>query len=98
MAQRMGGMRRKTRRTLKKHYKEKGKLSLTRYLQNFNTGDKVIMNAEPSVHEGQYHTRFHGKYGIVQKNRGKCYEVEIDDHGKKKMLIVHPAHLKRLAI
>lgn len=96
MAQRIGGSRRKTRNMFKKPRAERGKRPLTKYLQEFDKGDKVLLKAETSVQEGLYHGRFHGKRGEVMKQKGACYEVSVDDLGKKKILIVHPAHLKRL--
>jgi large subunit ribosomal protein L21e len=93
---RIGGSRRKTRQKFTKPLREKGKLSLTRYFDTFEVGEKVLLKAEPSVHEGMYHGRFHGKVGVVQKQKGTCYEVQIDDLGKKKIVIVHPVHLKRV--
>jgi large subunit ribosomal protein L21e len=93
---RIGGMRRKTRYKFKKSIREKGKLSLTRFFQTFNNGEKVILHAEPSIQKGMYFGRFHGKVGVVQNKRGTCYEVSIDDLGKKKTVIIHPVHLKKI--
>ncbi len=91
-----GGLRRKTRHLFKKHRKEKGKLSLSRYLQNFKQGDRVILTVESAVHKGMYHPMFYGKTGIIQNKKGKCYAILITDGGKQKTLIVHPIHLKRV--
>ena len=96
MATRIGGSRRKTRQKFRKPLREKGKLSLTRYLQSFEKGEKVLLKAEPSIQKGMYHGRFHGKVGVVIKKKGACYEVEINDLGKKKILILHPIHLKKV--
>ena len=95
MVKRIGGMRRKTRNKFKKDIQDKGKISITRYLQTFEEGDKVILKAEPSVHEGLYFPKFHGKSGTIGKRRGRCYEVFVKDHDKEKKLIVHPVHLIR---
>ena len=65
------------------------------YFQSFSAGDRVFLNVQPSVQKGMYHPRFMGKSGIVRFKRGNCYEVEINDLGKEKTLIVHPVHLKR---
>ena len=92
---RIGKFRRKTRYKLKKDIRNKGKISITKYLQNFKTGEMATLLAEPAVQKGLYHTRFHSKIGIVQNQRGKCVEVEIKDGNKPKMLIVHPVHLKK---
>ncbi len=96
MTKRIGGSRRKTRHKMSKNVRDKGKISLVRYLQDFKTGDKVCLNADPSVHEGLYHSRFHGKVGTVMAKRGKCFEVKILDVKMPKLLTVHPVHLKRL--
>ena len=94
MGKRVGGFRRRTRHKLQKSIREKGKISVTRYLQKLEVGQRVLLKAEPAVHGGMYHPRFHAKTGIVKGKRGSCYIVEIDDQGKHKELIVHPVHLR----
>ena len=94
MSTRIGGLRRKSRHKLKKERREKGKISVSRFMQSFKAGQKVHLSIEPSVHKGDYHTRFIGKTGTVKASRGKCYEVVINDGGKEKLLIIHPVHLK----
>lgn len=96
MAKRIGGFRRGTRSKLKKGIRQKGKVSVTKYFQEFKLGDKVTLKAEPSVHKGMYFPRFHGKSGVVRSKKGNCYEVLIRDFGKEKTLVIHPVHLKRL--
>ena len=96
MATRTGGSRRKTRYSFKKHFSQKGKVSIPKYLQEFKNDDKVVLKVEPSVHEGLFHGRFQGKQGVVIGKRGECYEVEIKDINKKKVLNVHPIHLKKM--
>lgn len=96
MVKRIGGFRRRTRHKLRKKAADKGKISLRKYFQSFNTGDKVLLSAEPSIHKGMYHPRFHSKSATVTGKRGNCYKVEIRDKNKLKTLIVHPIHLRRL--
>lgn len=96
MVKRIGGFRRKTRDKFKKYFRQKGKIGLSKYFQQFKSGEKVILKAESSVHEGLYHPRYHGLHGIVGDKQGQCYKVEICDQGKKKSLVVHPVHLKRI--
>jgi large subunit ribosomal protein L21e len=96
MVQRTGGFRRKTRSKLRKNVREKGKISIKKFLQSFNEGDKVGFKAEPAVQRGMYHPRFHGKTGTITGKKGGCYEVEIRDGSKQKTLVVHPIHLRRL--
>jgi len=92
---RIGGFRRKTRSKLAKNIREKGKISIARYMQDFNIGDKVYLCGEPAVQKGMYFPRFHGKAAIITGKRGKCYEVKINDINRAKTLVVHPVHMKR---
>ena len=94
MVQRIGGTRRKSRKTFRKNVRERGKFSLTKFFQKFDQGQNVVLKAEPSYQKALYHARLHGKLGIVTGKRGRCYEVTIKDGGVSKMLIVHPIHLK----
>jgi len=96
MAKRIGGLRRKTRHKLKKGFRNRGKINISKYLQSFQEGEKVTLKAEPAVQKGMYYRRFHGKVGIVKCKKGRCYEVAIKDGGKQKALIIHPVHLKRM--
>jgi large subunit ribosomal protein L21e len=96
MATRQGGFRRKTRNKMKKPRRDKGKLSLRSFLQNFEAGEKVQLIAEPAYQKGMYFPRFHGKVGVVKSKKGECYNVSIKDHRKEKTLIIHPVHLKKL--
>ena len=94
---RIGSIRRKTRHKLQKPLRQKGKISLTNYFQKLKTGEDVALKAEPAVHRGFYHPRFHGKICKVIEPMGKCYKVEFSDHGKKKAIVVHPVHLKKVS-
>lgn len=96
MTRRIKGMNRKTRYKFKKDLRSKGKISITRYLQQLDIGEKVALKIESAVQKGRCHPRFIGKTGIVKRKIGRCYEVTINDQGKDKLLIVHPIHIKRL--
>lgn len=93
MVKRIGGTRRKSRHKFKKKKADKGKLSIRRFLQKLEPGEKVLLKIEPSYHKGMYHQRFHGRHGIINKKLRNCYEVKIKDGKKEKILIVHPIHL-----
>lgn len=95
MVKRIGGTRRKTRHKLSKNIRNRGKISLVKYFQEFKKGDNVYLVAEPSVHKGMFWPRFYGKAGLVAGKRGRCYEVRIRDGNKSKVVITHPIHLKR---
>jgi large subunit ribosomal protein L21e len=96
MVQRIGGFRRKTRSKLSKKPRDKGKLSITKFIATFNEGERVNLKADPSVAKGQYFPRFHGKTGVVTGQRGNCYEVKIMDGRIEKTVIVHPVHLNKV--
>lgn len=95
MVTRIGTKQRKTRYKFTLHYRERGKLSLSRYFQEFKEGDKVNLKINSSVQTGQFFPRFHGLTGTVTGKRGFCYEVKIYDRDKEKKLFVHPIHLKK---
>ena len=96
MAQRIGGFRRKTRAKFRRPVSERGKLSITNYLQDFDESDRVVLKANPAYQKGMYFPRFHGKNGLVKGKQGECYKVALTDGDKKKIIIVHPLHLKKL--
>jgi len=96
MTRRVGGFRRKTRSKLRKRSGTRGKISIRKYLQKFNVGDRVCLKAEPAVQHGMYFPRFHGKHGKIVGKQGKCYIVGIKDKLKEKELIVHPVHLSKV--
>lgn len=93
---RVGGFRRKTRSKLRKNRNDRGKISITKYLQEFKQGETVCLKAEPAVQKGMYFPRFHGKHGVIKSKQGKCYLVGIKDKAKEKELIVHPVHLTKI--
>lgn len=95
MVKRIGSSRRKTRSKLSKDNREKGKIRTSSYFNTFNVGDKVSLNAEPAVQKGLYLPRYYGKIGTIGGKKGRCYEVQVNDHNKEKTLIVHPVHLKK---
>lgn len=96
MTTRMDGFRKRTRRKFKKNQSQKGKLSIRTFLQKLQVGDKVALNVEPAYQDGMYRPKFMGKIGTVKGKAGQCYKVEINDSSKKKVLIVHPVHLKKV--
>ncbi|MFT4312436.1 MAG: 50S ribosomal protein L21e [Candidatus Woesearchaeota archaeon] len=91
---RIGGARRKTRHIFQSKVREKGKISIRRYLQSFEKDQKVLLLAQPAIQNGMYFRRFHAKMGKIAGKQGDCYKVAIVDGGQQKTLIVHPAHLR----
>ncbi|PIN74427.1 50S ribosomal protein L21e [Candidatus Woesearchaeota archaeon CG10_big_fil_rev_8_21_14_0_10_45_16] len=96
MVTRIGSKQRKTRHKFQKHYRERGKIPLSQYFQVFQEGDKVNLKINSNIQKGQFFRRFHGFTGtITGRKKGSCYEVTIKDGDKKKILYVHPIHMKR---
>ncbi len=96
MTTRIGGFRKKTRFKFQKEQGDKGKISIRKYLQKLELGDKVALTVEPAYQKGMYNPRFLGKIGTVIAKKGTCYQVEIKDINKKKSFIIHPVHLKKV--
>ena len=63
----------------RKSVKTRGKLSFTRYFQEFKTGDSVAVVKEHSQVFGYSH-RMQGRTGKVIAKQGDAYEVEITDY------------------
>ncbi len=94
MVRRLDGARKRSRHKMQKSRKAKGKVSVTRFFQEFKEGDKAVLNAEPAYQKGIYPLQFHGKTGTVKGKKGRCYRLDLKD-GKIKALVVHPIHLKK---
>jgi large subunit ribosomal protein L21e len=95
MVQRIGGFRRKTRYKLKRDKRQRGKLNLRRYLEEYKPGEKVLLKPDSIVQKGMFNPRFIGRVGVISKKQGACYEVIIFDGKKEKKLISHPIHMTR---
>jgi len=96
MVKTVGSRRKKTRSKLSKSPRQRGKVALRRFVAKLNVGDRVVLNAEPSVQRGMYFPRFHGLSGTIVSERGNAYFVSIKDKGKRKKLLVSKIHLKKV--
>lgn len=96
MTKRIGSLRTGTRHTLAVPKRQKGRLSIGRFLQKLEIGDRVALKAAPSVQKGLYHHRFHGKTGRVVGFQNKHCEVAVRDKNKEKTVVVNPVHLMRI--
>lgn len=96
MVTRAGGFRAKTRFALQKRPRDRGKISITRFMQEFKIGDKVIIAQEPAVHKAMPHPRYKARTGIIIGNQGRSYKVQIIDGKKKKILLAAPIHLNKV--
>ena len=79
-----------------KRIREKGKLSLGKYFQKFNSGDFVALVRELGQQSPGFPKRMQGRTGKVIQKKGSAYVVEINDFNMKKMYSVKPIHLKRI--
>lgn len=94
MVKKSRGFRAKTR--FKIRQKTAYRPTITKFLQEFKRGQRVVIVQEPSSHKGMPHPRFKGVMGKVVEKRGKAYIVEILDGNKVKKLVSRPEHLKPL--
>lgn len=92
MVKKSKGSRSRTRSLLRKSKKEKK--TLTKYLQEFNIGSRVVIKPEPASHKGLPYKRFIGKSGLVTNKKGNSYIIKIKDGNKEKEVITRPEHLK----
>jgi large subunit ribosomal protein L21e len=82
-----------TRALLKRNPRERGKTTLSKILQSYNEGDKVVVKIDSSMHKGMPHRRFHGRIGVVQAKRGRSYVIHVTQGDATKEIIVRPEHL-----
>jgi len=96
MVKRSKGTRSKSRHVLRKKPRDRGISSITRAIQQFEIGESVSVNIDPSVHKGMPHHRFHGYTGKIEGTQGNAYLVGINVGKKHKTLIVRSEHLGRV--
>jgi large subunit ribosomal protein L21e len=84
-----------TRKKLSNDPRERGTSPPQRAIQQFEDGEKVHLEIDPSIPDGRFHPRFNGHTGTVVGQQGRAFKVQINDGGKDKTLIARPAHLTR---
>jgi large subunit ribosomal protein L21e len=87
------GFRSRSRGTFTKEVRERGLPPVTRFLREFEVGQKVSVRIEPSDPHGQPHPRYQGRTCTVVGKRGRAYVVAFLDGNKRKELIANPIHL-----
>jgi large subunit ribosomal protein L21e len=88
------GYRSGTRKLLKKEYRERGKIKLSKLLREYKPGNRVVVRIDPSVQKGMPHRRFHGRVGTVTEKRGRSYLVTVSQGNAVKEIIARPEHLE----
>jgi large subunit ribosomal protein L21e len=88
------GFRSGSRSVMTKEPRERGKLSLSKLLYEYQPGSQVVVKIEPSVHKGMPHRRYHGRVGTILNKRGRSYVVSVSQGDALKEIIVRPEHLQ----
>ena len=88
------GYRARTRKLLRKKPRERGKMGLSKLLQEYQPGNRVVVKINPSIHKGMPHRRYHGKVGAIIDKRGRSYVVSVTQGDATKEIIVRPEHLE----
>jgi large subunit ribosomal protein L21e len=94
MTRKSKGLRSASRRVLTKEPRERGKLSLSKLLYEYQPGSQVVVKIEPSVHKGMPHRRYHGRVGTIMNKRGRSYVVSVSQGDAVRVIIVRPGHLE----
>ncbi len=79
----------------KKKPRTRGKISLSRYFQEFKDGEPVAIVKEKAV-QSSFPKRMQGRTGNVESKRGKSYVIKLKDQNKEKRYIIEPIHLKKI--
>jgi len=79
----------------RKKIREKGKIRLSNYFQEFKQGERVAVVRELAV-QPKFPKQLQGRSGVIESKRGTSYIVKIKDLNKEKTYIIHPVHLRRL--
>ena len=81
-----------SRQQLSRH---REKTTVSRLLQEFKVGERVIIDIDSSIQKAMPHPRYQGREGIVAGIRGNSYEVIITDGNKRKTIVTNSAHIKK---
>lgn len=93
MVQKSQGSRHGTRKKLKKKDKKKSS-PVSKAVEEYEKGDIVHIDIDPSIQKGMPHPRFDGRTGKVKEKRGRAYIIIVTDKSAKKELSIRPEHLK----
>ena len=94
MVRKSKGFRTSTRNKLSQRAKTRP--AITKFLQEFELGQSVALEMEPSSHKGMPYPKFKGSIGKVVAKRGRSYIVEINVGDSVKTIISRPEHLKAI--
>ncbi|MDY0386730.1 MAG: 50S ribosomal protein L21e [Methanolobus sp.] len=83
-----------TRHKLQKTTRERGISPISKAIQEFDNGQMVHIDIDPSVQKGMPNAKFQGKTGKVIGQRGRAFVLQVTDGNATKELITLPQHLK----
>lgn len=78
-----------------KSIKQRGKVRLSNYFQEFKEGERVSVVSELSFNP-KFPKTLQGRSGVIKGKQGESYIIKIKDMAREKLYIIHPIHLKRL--
>ena len=79
----------------RKSEKERGKLKLSKYFQEFKEGDKVAVIRDHAMNPA-FPKRIQGRTGNISESRGNAYLMKLNEGKMVKTHIIRPIHLKIL--
>lgn len=94
MVKKSKGFRSGSRKKLRQ--KPRVRPAIIKFLQQFDIGQQVVLEPEPSSHKGMPFHKFKGRVGKVVGERGNSYIVEISVGNSKKLIISRPEHLRAI--
>ncbi|RLE55102.1 MAG: 50S ribosomal protein L21e [Thermoprotei archaeon] len=94
MVKRTHGYRAKCRKLLSKPPRERGRSGLSRLMYEYQIGQRVHIDIDPTYIETAPHRRYQGKTGVVIGKQGRAYVVEVYLGDKRKIIVTTPEHLK----
>jgi len=94
MVKKSHGFRVKTRKKLSSEARYRP--TITKFIQKFEIGEKVVIDQEPTSFKGMPFSRFKGMVGEIIEKRGKSYVVKVKVGNKVKKVISRPEHLRPL--
>lgn len=81
---------------MRKHPRRRGYGGLSRLMYEYNPGDRVVIDIDPTFIETAPHRRYQGRVGRVVEKRGRAYVIEVVLGSKVKKIITTKEHIKPL--
>ncbi len=98
MVKRSKGYRSGTRSLLSLSPRSRGMRGLSRLLQVYEPGQKVVIDLSPNTVKGMPHRRYQGRTATVVEKRGRAYVLDVQVGGMVKTIISRPEHIRILAM